>query len=140
VPDPLAKPEPLPAPPAGESRQWAMFSHLAVILGAIGIPLGAIIGPLVIMLVKGKEDAAVREHAVEALNFGISVTLVQFAVGVVFGAVAGMGGGFGFGFGFGFGGVVPLVSLAAVILAVVAAVKVNGGEPWRYPVALRLVT
>ena len=43
-------------PPSKNEKTWGMLCHLAALAGFIGIPLGTIIGPLVVWLVKKKRD------------------------------------------------------------------------------------
>lgn len=56
-------------------RSYAVAAHLAAAAGLIGVPLGNIVGPLVIFMVYGKISAFVEENAKESLNFQISLTI-----------------------------------------------------------------
>ncbi len=55
-----------------EERTWGMLCHLCALAGFIGIPLGSIIGPLVIWLIKKDASAFVNEQGRNSLNFQIS--------------------------------------------------------------------
>ena len=44
-------------PISNKSRNWAMACHLIAFLGALGIQLGNLLGPLVLWLIFRKEDA-----------------------------------------------------------------------------------
>ena len=57
-------------------RQWGMFLHLAALATLIGIPLGNVIGPLIIYLIKKDEYELVNEQGKEVLNFQITWTLI----------------------------------------------------------------
>ena len=63
------------AVPPDEERLWSMFSHLSFFVFGI-------IAPLIIMLTIGSRSGYVRHHAVEALNFHITVWIVSFVAGL----------------------------------------------------------
>ena len=109
-----------------DERMWGMLSHLCALVGFVGIPFGNILGPLVIWLLKKDEIPLVAKEGRESLNFQITIT--------IFGVIA-----FVLCFAFvGFLLVVPLV-LADVILVVMAAVKINNGEQFKYPFSFNLI-
>jgi uncharacterized protein len=60
--------------PDKEARLWAMLEHLAALL-AFTLPFGAIIGPLVIYLIKKDDDPFIARHGRAVLNFQISILL-----------------------------------------------------------------
>lgn len=108
-----------------EAQQWGMFAHLSALVGFV-IPFGNIIGPVVVWQLK-KDMPFVVDQGKEALNFQITVTiaaLVCFLLMFIFiGAL-----------------LLPVVGIAALVLTIMAGVKANGGERYRYPIALRLIT
>ncbi|HWN33906.1 MAG TPA: DUF4870 domain-containing protein [Pseudonocardia sp.] len=113
-----------PLAPA-EERTWAMAAHLSSVLGIWLGFLGAL-GPLVVLLAQGQRSPYVRAQAVEALNFNISV-LIYSIVGWILVVV-----------------LVGFLVLGALfvfwlIFTVIATVKVSNGEPYRYPLTIRLV-
>ena len=54
--------------------------HISALAGMI-IPLGNVIGPLVVWLIKKPESALVDRHGKAALNFQISSTIYFIAMG-----------------------------------------------------------
>ena len=58
-----------------DEKQWGMFVHLAALVTLIGIPLGNVIGPLIIYLIKKDEYGFVAEQGKEVLNFQITWSL-----------------------------------------------------------------
>lgn len=114
------------------ARQWAMIAHLSALTAfVIGLSW---VGPLVVYLVKKDEHPFVREHAREALNFNIS----YFIYAVVGGAIT-----FVLVFvlvGFLLIPVLIALGVAWLILLIVAAVKANNGEHYRYPLTIRMVS
>jgi uncharacterized protein len=107
-----------------EDRNWAMGAHLSAFLAAY-IALG-FLGPLVILLVRGDRSPFVRQHAVEALNFNLTV-LIYIVISVILAIVL--------------IGLVMLLALGIlyVVAVIVGAVRANAGEPYRYPLTIRFV-
>ena len=64
------------APPK-EERNLGMACHLLALAGLV-LPLGNIIGPLIMWLVKREESAFVDEQGKEALNFNITIAIAGF--------------------------------------------------------------
>lgn len=133
VPPPPSAPQ--PSGPTQESRNWAMAAHLSALVASF---LGfAVIGPLVVWLVKKDDDPFVAEHSREALNFQLT-WLVAGLVGGIIGFVIGV-----VTLGLGFillallGG---LFALAWLVLTIVAGVKASSGEHYRYPLTVRLIS
>ncbi|HWE97885.1 MAG TPA: DUF4870 domain-containing protein [Tepidisphaeraceae bacterium] len=108
-----------------DARLWGMLCHLSVLAGYV-IPVGHIIGPLVIWLIKKNEIPFVDEQGKESLNFQITVTLAFIVcIPLIFVLIG-----------------IPLliaVGIADLVLVIIAAVKTNNGEHYRYPFALRLI-
>lgn len=129
-------PPPVDGLPSAEERQWALFAHLSILLGGLLTSAfggwGYFIGPLVIWLVKKDTLPFVADQAREALNFGILVSAL-FVILTVLTVVT---------FGIGIVLTLPLmfvVGIATLVFSIIAAVKANGGERYRYPVNVRLV-
>ncbi|MFQ5707475.1 MAG: DUF4870 domain-containing protein [bacterium] len=108
-----------------QARNWAMLCHLAGLAGYI-VPLGNILGPLAIWLIKKDELPLVDEQGKEALNFQISITIYVFAAAILSIVLIGLPLLFG-------------LLIAQIVLVIVAAVKVNNGESYSYPFTIRLI-
>jgi len=39
-----------------DERMWGMICHLAALAGFVGIPLGNVLGPLIVWLINGKSS------------------------------------------------------------------------------------
>jgi uncharacterized protein len=132
---PTTPPAPQPPVPAGnesQARMWNMLCHLSALAGYI-IPFGNVLGPLIIWQIKKSEFPSVEEHGKAALNFQITVLIALLAgivAAVVLSAVC---------IGFLFIPVVVAIGLCGLIFAVIAGIKANNGEPYRYPWSLNLV-
>lgn len=115
------------APQSSKDEQnWAMICHLSALAGFV-IPFGNLLGPLIVWLIKRSEMPLVDRHGKEALNFQISVTIAFLVCIPLMFVLIG----------------IPLafaVGIAALVLTIMAAVKVaNGNVDYRYPFALRLL-
>ena len=108
-----------------QERTWAMVSHLAALAGFI-IPFGNIIGPLVVWLIKKDESPFVDDQGKESLNFQISISIYGVISFLLIVMVIGIFLLIG-------------VGVFAVVMIIIAAVKANGGEKFRYPFTIRFV-
>jgi hypothetical protein len=109
-----------------EERKWAMFAHIGT-FSSMFIPLGNFIAPIVIWQLKKNESEFVVDQAKEALNFQITViiyALISFLLVFIF---------------IGFFLIFALVIFSLVIV-IVAGVKANEGEYYRYPMCIRLIS
>lgn len=108
-----------------EERSLGLACHLLAFVGMV-FPLGNILGPLVIWLVKKDDSAFVDDQGKEALNFNITISIAGFVAFlltfVVIGAI-----------------LLPIIGIFWLVMTIVAAVKANGGEYYRYPLTIRLI-
>lgn len=142
--DPYANPSPPPAEtvtPGGEippepavltkeAKQWGMFSHLAALFGFLPIlpfPVGNVLGPLILWLIKKDEMAFVNDQGKESLNFQISMSIYAL-VCLPLVCLAGLG--------VLLAGIVAIVDLVFIIIA---SIEANKGNAYRYPLCIRLV-
>ena len=108
-----------------DERTWALASHIGCIVGAWAAM--AFLVPLVIMLVKGPQSGFVRAHAVESLNFQLTM-LVYGIISFVLAFVV---------VGFLLLAVLAVVWIVCVILA---TMKASEGRAYRYPLTIRFVS
>jgi uncharacterized Tic20 family protein len=87
----------------------------------------AFLAPLVVMLVKGNESAFVREHAVESLNFQLSM-LIYVIVAFVLAFVL-------IGFL-----ILPVLAVVWIVTVVLGTMRASEGRPYRYPMTIRFVS
>jgi uncharacterized Tic20 family protein len=115
----------------GTEKNWAVAAHLASVAGWIGVPVGNILAPLVVWLVKKDESEFVRSQAIESLNFQISMTIYAIVAGLVAITIIGL--------------VIAIPALVAIIigdvvLTIIGALQVSEGKPYRYPLTIRLLS
>lgn len=111
-----------------DARMWAMFCHLGGLAGFIPMTpiFGSIIAPLIIWQIKKDRFGFVDEHGKEAVNFQISILLysiicipfIFICIGVILLAVVG---------------------IVDIVLLLIAAIKANNGEHYRYPICIRFI-
>ena len=113
-----------PAPPAAQGGQaesherlGGAFAHLVSLLGF------PIVGPLLLLVTGAKTSPFMRMHALEALNFQITVLGASILLSVT---VVGLL-------------LLPVVMVMALVLSVVAGISALKGESFRYPMTLRMV-
>ncbi len=103
-----------------DARMWGMLCHL------LGL-FTSFVGPLIIWLLKKEEDPFIDNQGKEALNFQITLVIAWiasalltpvFCIGVLLGIAA---------------------SIVDLVFAIVATVKANGGEAYRYPISIRFI-
>lgn len=108
-----------------DERMWAMLCHLSALAGFI-IPFGNIVGPVVIWQIYKDKSAFIDFHGKESVNFQITMTIF-YAVGILLTIIL--------------IGIVVLIALGVVSLVffIIAALKANNGEYYRYPLTIRFV-
>jgi len=128
---PTAAEPAVPAPSVNEERTWAMLGHLSAFTAFI-TGIGCVLGPLIVWLIKRDTMPFAGEQAKEALNFNISV-IIAFAALWLF-TILTLGIGLLIAFPAGLA-----LFVGWLVLTIMAAVKANAGEHYRYPFTLRLV-
>ena len=113
-----------PPLPPDQERLWAMLSHLLSFVAAY-LFLG-FVAPLIVLLVFGSRSAFVRANAVESLNFNLS-WLLYGIIAVILAIVL-------IGFI-----ILAVLGVAYLVLVIVASVKANNGEVYRYPATIRFI-
>lgn len=135
-------PDPPPGPPfeygppgrpgmsQSDERAWALAAH-------IGSPVAAFVAmaflaPLIVLLVAGDRSPFVRRHAVESLNFQISL-LAYLAVAFVLTLAT---------LGMALIVLLPVglvVAVVALVLIIQATMAASRGEDYRYPLTFRFI-
>lgn len=136
--------------PSESDRQWAASAHFLALLLALMtawmVGVAGIVGAGIVYLIKRDESPFVAEHALEAINFNLSMLLYS-AAAVALGVV--LAGATVLTLGLGLIVTAPagllLVAMAAAIAvmwfvcSVVAGIKAWNGEHYHYPLTLRLI-
>jgi uncharacterized Tic20 family protein len=122
---PMTPPVTPPSPPNRDQNMWAMFCHLAGLLGLFLFPL-SIIAPLVLWLMKKDEYPLVADQGKEVVNFQISIAIYGIISAILIIVLI---------------GIVMLIALGifALIMGIVGMMKANEGIAYRYPMTIRLI-
>ncbi len=141
-PPPATPPTPAPQqqwpsqqPSDADRRNWAVGAHLSALVASFfGL---AVLGPLVVYLIKKDEDAFIAEHARESLNFQLTWLVGGFVAGVLALIITLVTVGFGLivfipaAIGF---------AIAWLVFMIRASMAASRGEYYRYPLTVRVVS
>lgn len=113
-----------------EERKWAMACHLSALSGFV-IPLGNVIGPLVVWITKKNESEFVNEHGKTALNFQLTLTIFIFCSLLIslfssFLLII----------------ILPVIAILAIynlIMIITSGAKANNGEYVQIPMSSRII-
>lgn len=108
-----------------ESRTWGMLCHLSALIGYV-IPLGSVIAPLVVWLMKREQMPFVDANGKESLNFQITMAIAFIISAILMVVLIGFI-------------LMPIVAIVNLIFVIIASIKANQGEAYRYPFTLRLI-
>jgi uncharacterized Tic20 family protein len=117
-----------------EERKWAMLSHataMGYMFVPIPLPLGNLLGPLIIWGWKGRSSEFVRVHAARSVNFQIPMAILHAIVmaldlGLIMGIEAGRGGKF----------FVYMVVGFHMLMTICASLLAMDGRYWFYPLQI----
>ncbi len=108
-----------------KSSDWVVICHLSGLIG-IFFPLGNVILPIIVWLIKGEEYPEVRKHGVHVINFHISWTIYMIFSGILVFIVIGL----------------PLL-IGLVIFGIVVSIKgvlsSHDGICYKYPLAIEFL-
>ena len=107
-----------------EARTWAMACHLSA-LSMYFSGVGSIVGPLIVWLIKKNDHPLIDDQGKESLNFEISIMIYGLILAIPSACLA----------------FVPLIALAVVhvVFIIIASIRANAGEAYRYPLPIRLI-
>jgi uncharacterized Tic20 family protein len=120
-----------PPPPPGyannDEKTWALLTHFGGAAGAFVLSgVGGWIMPVIALAAKGGQSPTIRAHAVKALNFQLTWTIV----GVIGWATACIV--------IGIAGIVAAV-LMGVIFGIIAGLRANDGTLYTYPASINMI-
>ena len=106
-------------------RNWAAASHWGTLVAA-WLAMG-FLAPLAIMFTVGQQSPFVRRHAVESLNFQISMLIYNVVAGILCLIAIGFV-------------LLAILHVLNVVFVIIAAMRASEGEMYRYPLTLRLIS
>ncbi|HMT35393.1 MAG TPA: DUF4870 domain-containing protein [Chitinophagaceae bacterium] len=105
--------------PSSDERTMAILSHILCIIGSL-------IAPLIIYLLKKDESSYVKEHALESLNFQITMIILYIISGVLIFILIGFL-------------LIWALGIINLILIIIATIKASEDKLYRYPFNFRLI-
>lgn len=109
-----------------DARKWATICHIIALIGLLGNGIGFLLGPLVVWLLKREDHPFIDEQGKEAVNFQITMFIVAFISGILCLLII--------GFAF-----LLVIAFLMTIFPIIAAIKSNDGEHYRYPLTIRFI-
>jgi len=105
--------------PTSDERTMAILSHVLCIIGSF-------IAPLIIYLLKKDESPYIKEHALESLNFQITMIILYIISGILIIILVGVL-------------LIWALSIINLILIIIATIKASEDKLYRYPFNFRLI-
>ncbi len=108
------------------ARMWGTLCHVAGLATYVGVPFAGIVAALVIWLIKREEHPFIEDQGRESLNFQISVGIYSLVcIPLMFILVGFL--------------LIFAVGVFHLVCRIMAIISANRGEPFRYPLTIRLV-
>jgi len=113
--------------PESEERNWSLFAHLGMIAGMVlPMPFLNILVPLLSWQINKDKSDYITDHAIEALNFQITMLIILFGCALLCIVLIG----------------IPMLIVAIIlniVYSIIAAVKASNGEYYDYPFNFRFI-
>lgn len=124
---------------SSEDRTWGMLAHLSA-LAMFVLPLGNVLGPLLVWLLGREKSEFIDDQGREALNFQIGVT-IAVAILALFVFIMTIFTFLLIPIPLAFLGILLIVAVVvfAIATGITGAIKANQGERYRYPIRIQLV-
>ena len=111
--------------PKRKERNWAMYIHFAQLLNIL-VPFLGLITVIILWQIKKEESTYINIHGKIVLNWMLSYFiygiiaffLIYVGIGIV---------------------ILVILKIAIFILAIIAGLKANNGEIWRYPLSIEFL-
>lgn len=110
-----------------DNRQMAMLCHLSSLATLVVPGVGSFLGPLLVWLLKRDRSEFIDKHGKESLNFQITVFILGFVFAIMAIFIIG----------------IPLLVALGIywfVFTIIASVKANNGEEYRYPFCFRILS
>ena len=102
-----------------ETRMWTMILHFSLLANCI-VPIAGIIAPIVIWQIKKDEFPAIDQHGKNAVNWIISAAIYSVICILLAFAIIGIF-------------LLPILGICSIVFPIIAGIKANNGELWKYP-------
>jgi uncharacterized Tic20 family protein len=117
---------PVPTPMSeSDVRLLAMLTHLSALTGLF-TGVGFLIAPIIIWQIQKDKSAYIDYHGKEAVNFQITIALATAVSFLLMFVLIGFV-------------LVWIVGVVWLVFTIIAAIKANNGEYYRYPLSIRFI-
>tara|TARA_B110000093_G_scaffold10126_1_gene9656 strand:+ start:2639 stop:3058 length:420 start_codon:yes stop_codon:yes gene_type:complete len=120
------QPPVLPSTEVKADHTIGMLCHLLSLTLLLGVPLGNILVPLTVWLIKRDEDQFVDLCGKESLNFQISMTIYMVIAGFLILLFVGLF-------------MIPILMILNIVYTIIAAIKASQGTSYTYPLTIRFI-
>ena len=120
------QPPVLPSTEVKADHTIGMLCHLLSLTLLLGVPLGNILVPLIVWLIKRDEDQFVDLCGKESLNFQISMTIYMVIAGFLILLFVGLF-------------MIPILMILNIVYTIIAAIKASQGTSYTYPLTIRFI-
>lgn len=113
-------------PTNDNERKWGMAIHMSALIGLL-LPLGLVLGPMLVWMLKKNEGEFFNTQGRKAVNFQLTILIAVF----IFALLSLM--------------IRPLISLAfmaglaGIVFAVIAGINVKKGSDYNYPFSFKFL-
>jgi hypothetical protein len=108
-----------------DARMWAMLTHLSSLTGLFTV-IGSLVGPIIVWQIQKDKSAFIEHHGKEAVNFNITMAIAAGVSFLLFLLLIGFV-------------LIWIVGTVWLIFTIIAAIKANNGEYYRYPLTIRFI-
>jgi len=105
-----------------KARLWGMFLHLSVFTG-YAVPILGLLAPILIWQIKKETLPQIDEHGKHLVNWLISLLIYGATCALLSLIVIGIP-------------LLILLGLLSIIFPIIAGIKANQGEVWKYPLSI----
>lgn len=106
-------------------RTWGAATHLSALAGLF-IPLGNVLAPLVIWLIKRHDAPILDRHGVAALNFQLSMSIYIIVAALLTLVLIGII-------------LLPILVVVDIVYVVIATVRASDGQVYDYPLTIPFI-
>jgi hypothetical protein len=105
-----------------DTRLWGMILHLSVLAGHV-VPYAGLIAPIVIWQLKKNELPGIDQHGKNAVNWIISFIIYSVVCILLIFVIIGIP-------------MMIILGVLGLIFPIIAGIKANNGEYWKYPLSI----
>ena len=108
-----------------EQRKWGMVIHMSALIGLL-LPLGLVLGPLIVWMLKKNDGAFFDEQGKKAVNFQLTILVSAFVFALLGTIIKPL-----FALAF-------VMGIAGILFAIIAGINVKSKGDFNYPFSFRV--